>query len=309
MVNAHAPLWIFLLICEIRLCLSKIFCYSKHENLLTGKQRYEIGPWFDHSPYLKQCWITRSHTCTKAKWVTVWVSLSETFTGWLLNVYLDSKKVRVLLKSSFSMWSWFITMRHRAPNHNCPSSYSGQNQSTDRFDCWHCFFNVILTTLNTRVQDHSFTSQKRSTHFDLLYSLNMRFGNVTIHLGKYINILTDLTLVVTEGFRQNHMLISNGTFAFRNQLKKGWGELAHCYRIPRLWCVVTETNKNKKHSNFIFKFEIFHFQLYIYICISGCWIFQHSINPAKNIHIVFQFMFGNFPNCKLLDESLLDKNC
>ena len=44
MVNAHAPPWIFLLTCEIRLCLSKFFCYSKHEHLLTGKQRYEIGP-------------------------------------------------------------------------------------------------------------------------------------------------------------------------------------------------------------------------------------------------------------------------
>ena len=36
---------IFLLTCEIRLQLSKFFCYSKHKNLLTVKQRYELGPW------------------------------------------------------------------------------------------------------------------------------------------------------------------------------------------------------------------------------------------------------------------------
>ena len=31
--------------CAGQNCESKFFCYSKHKNWLTGKQRYEIGPW------------------------------------------------------------------------------------------------------------------------------------------------------------------------------------------------------------------------------------------------------------------------
>ena len=44
MVNAQHGRPIFLLSCEIRLPHSKFFCYGKHKNLLTVKQRYEIGP-------------------------------------------------------------------------------------------------------------------------------------------------------------------------------------------------------------------------------------------------------------------------
>ena len=37
MVNAQAGLLMFLLTCEIRLNLSKFFCYSKHKNCITIK--------------------------------------------------------------------------------------------------------------------------------------------------------------------------------------------------------------------------------------------------------------------------------
>ncbi len=36
---------IFMLTCEIPLRLSKLFCYSKHKDLLFVNQRFEIGPW------------------------------------------------------------------------------------------------------------------------------------------------------------------------------------------------------------------------------------------------------------------------
>ena len=44
MVKAHATLSIFLLTCDICLCLGNVLCYSYYEYLLTGKQHYEIGP-------------------------------------------------------------------------------------------------------------------------------------------------------------------------------------------------------------------------------------------------------------------------
>ena len=44
MVNVQAGRLIFLLTCEIRLQLSEIFCYSKHQTLFTVKQRFEVGP-------------------------------------------------------------------------------------------------------------------------------------------------------------------------------------------------------------------------------------------------------------------------
>ncbi len=41
--DAPAGCLVFLLTREIRLRLSKFVCYSKHDNLLTVKQRYEMG--------------------------------------------------------------------------------------------------------------------------------------------------------------------------------------------------------------------------------------------------------------------------
>ena len=43
MVNPQYDPLIFLLTCEIHLHLSNFFCYNKHENVRTVKQRYEIG--------------------------------------------------------------------------------------------------------------------------------------------------------------------------------------------------------------------------------------------------------------------------
>ena len=55
MVNAQYGRPLFLLTCEIRLHLSKFFCDSKHKNLLTIKQRYEIWALLVYRPIIYAC--------------------------------------------------------------------------------------------------------------------------------------------------------------------------------------------------------------------------------------------------------------
>ena len=48
-VNTHASLWIFLLTCEIRLCLRKSILYSYHRNSRTGiSSAMKLGPGSNH---------------------------------------------------------------------------------------------------------------------------------------------------------------------------------------------------------------------------------------------------------------------
>ena len=125
MVNAQDGRLILIPTCEIRLHLSKFFCYkhcSNTTNLLTVKQLYEIGP-------------------TSKLWMTV----NKIHTAWLSDVKLCSLSSNdVLRRSCWELWSsdWVFCLINSSLNNKRTT------QSTYCSNFYQLVMNVYLAWVN-----------------------------------------------------------------------------------------------------------------------------------------------------------------